>query len=117
MCVLHHCDVRACVRPDHLFTGTRGDNNRDAAAKGRNSKGRAHAACMHPVRGDMHWSRTHPEKRARGERQGHSKLTERQVREICSRIGQTQSELAKEFGMSQGAISRILSGERWAHVQ
>lgn len=33
--VLHHCDVRLCVRPDHLFGGDHTANMRDAAAKGR----------------------------------------------------------------------------------
>ena len=33
--VLHHCDVRCCVNPDHLFLGTNADNIRDSMAKGR----------------------------------------------------------------------------------
>ncbi len=33
--ICHKCDVRCCVNPDHLFSGTRKDNMQDALSKGR----------------------------------------------------------------------------------
>jgi hypothetical protein len=34
-CVLHRCDNRLCVRPDHLELGDKTANNRDAYKRGR----------------------------------------------------------------------------------
>lgn len=49
-CVLHHCDNRKCVRPDHLFVGSRADNMRDMNAKGRYRAGRKYRGEQHPNR-------------------------------------------------------------------
>lgn len=35
--VCHHCDVKLCVRPSHLFIGTQVDNMQDWTKKGKNA--------------------------------------------------------------------------------
>ncbi len=90
--VLHHCDNPRCVNVDHLFLGDHSINMRDKIAKGRGAK---------------------------GERIAQSKLAESEVREIRERYakgGIDQYQLAKAYGVTQGCISRVLSGKDWRHV-
>ena len=55
----------------------------------------------------------------KGEDHHSSKLTEEDVREIrflSSNADKSNSELAEEYGVSDGAIWRIVNGETWTHV-
>lgn len=120
--VLHHCDNRACVRPNHLFLGTIQDNITDMCNKGRQASGDRNGTHTHPervARGDRNGMRTHPEKRCKGELQGSSKLTEEKVLRIRARYslgGISQLELAVEYGVVRSNISNIINHKRWAHI-
>lgn len=89
--VCHRCDNPLCVRPDHLFLGSYYDNILDKVKKQRSSL---------------------------NEQNPNSKLTKSQVRDIKKRASkETQTALAKEFGVSRKTIYLIINGQMWANVE
>lgn len=109
ICVLHRCDNRACVNPEHLFLGTQNDNIRDMEVKGR--KITAH--------GDRNGARTMPERLARGAAVGNAKLTDAKVidiRALWAVGGITKSEIGARFGVDRTAIRKIVTRKTWKHV-
>lgn len=93
--VLHKCDVRLCVNPDHLYLGTQQDNVNDMMSKCRNS----------------YWRR-------QGEQHPRAKLTDNQVRCVKHRlhIGIDRRTLAQEFNVSLSSIGMIANGHTWRHI-
>lgn len=105
MCVCHKCDNPPCVNPSHLFLGTRDDNNKDRARKGRSAR-------LNPTH--LH-GRIYPSG-AKGPR---TTLTANQVREIRARYaagGVSQEALAAQFGTTQTNISLIVRRKHWGYV-
>jgi len=91
---LHRCDVRACVRLDHLFEGADQDNATDKAAKGR---------CASP----------------KGEAHGGAKLTLNTARAIKRKFGTghyTKTQLSREYDISRREVANIVNGLNWTEA-
>lgn len=86
--VCHACDNRGCVRPDHLFLGSRLDNMRDAKGKGRI---------------------------AHGERAGHARLTTASVLAIRGSV-ESSERLAEGLGVSITTVRDARARRTWRHV-
>lgn len=89
MLVCHSCDNRLCCNPKHLFLGSQADNIQDMISKNR---------------------------QATKERHGRAKINMNIANEIRQRYaagGQSQDELAKEYGINQTTAGRIVRNEIW----
>lgn len=89
--VLHHCDVRCCCNPAHLFLGDHVANMADMSAKGRSNNGPSHAS---------------------------AKFTEAQIRNIRQQHaeGVTIYRLARNAEVSDLTISKIVHGRSYKNV-
>lgn len=104
--VCHHCDNRSCVRPEHMFVGSRSDNMRDMREKGR-------GAC-----GEKNGSKTHPGCNPKGTRHWNSLLTEESATEVrvLHSKGLSYQALAEQFGVHPWTISDVVRRKTWKHV-
>lgn len=94
--VLHKCDNRKCVNPNHLFLGTQLDNMQDMSRKGRGK----------PFVGI-------------GSRNPKSKLTENDVltiRKLHQNKNYTCVQLSKMYKVTDVQISAIIHRKAWKHI-
>lgn len=91
--VCHTCDIRHCVKKEHLFLGTYKDNSDDKWLKGRGNP-------------------------AKGERNRHAVLTENDVREI-RKIGHSvpYKDTALIYGVTPEMISYVVRRKNWTHLE
>jgi hypothetical protein len=84
----HVCDVPSCFNPNHIFLGTKAENNVDMRHKHRHSYGAHHYA---------------------------ARLTEGQVRAILSSSRSAYAE-AKRYGVATATIQDVRLRRTWKHI-
>ncbi len=89
LCVCHTCDNPLCVNPSHLFYGTHQANIADKVSKNRQAK---------------------------GEQQGHSKLSNDIVIALMIRAEEGYKTLCKEFSIAPSTLYRIWNNQSWKHL-
>lgn len=86
--VRHKCDNPPCMNPEHLETGTNGENRQDSVSRGRTP------------RGELHWN---------------AQLTNQDVLDIKTEYAKgvlTHQMLADVYGVSRVAITKRLRKEK-----
>lgn len=122
MCVCHHCDVRSCINPDHLFLGTQKENLQDMDAKGRRVTA-LQIGAKNPMHGRSHSDSakllmSHAKKGIfKGEKHPKATVSESLVRAIKSaKGGMTAKAVAEKFHVSWHVVRNIWSGKSWGFV-
>ena len=96
LCVLHKCDIRNCINPDHLWLGTKTDNN---------------------------WDKIKKERHQFGENHYFSRFTNKERDDIAIRYrnGESQKSLAKIYNTNQSTIGHIVhsnyAGKRFGIIE
>ena len=89
--VMHECDHKRCIRPDHLKLGTALENAQDAVKRGLYCRGESHLS---------------------------SKLTKAEVIEIRRNAdGLGKRRLAQRYGVGPSTIQDIRRGVTWKEIR
>ena len=86
LCVLHKCDVRHCINPDHLFLGTYKDNSIDMVRKGRHANKKLNVSDV------------------------------LQIRLLYTPYKYSYNKLGKLFGVSASTIQDLIEKKTWSHI-
>ena len=93
--ILHKCDNRGCINPEHLVLGTQQDNMQDMHDKGR----------------------ANHTNNVRGTKVNTAKLTDDDVRVILTnKPYRTTSQLAVAYGVSYHSMAMLQKGKTWKHI-
>lgn len=113
MMVLHQCDNRRCVRPDHLYLGTQEDNTRDMIERNRQATGDRVG-----TRRRMLQTKVLPPVTPRKRNSGGRRLTEADVIEARRSFaeGAKLRDLAERYGVAISTLSHAITRRTWRHL-
>lgn len=109
--VLHRCDNRKCVRPDHLYLGDARQNSADVRERGDTS----HWDIERRKTPELERRRVAALKRGAEHHRSNAKLTEQEAVAVRAAQG-SQREIAARFGICQQTVSLIKQGKLWRHT-
>ncbi len=93
--VMHTCDVKSCINPDHLIVGTHGQNMADARERGLMPKG-----CAHTM-----WGRRNP------------RPEQANIVRVMGVVYESQKAAEKALGLGSGTVRYwLVSGSHKAEL-
>lgn len=95
MCILHKCDNRLCVNPNHLFLGTKKDNTQDMLKKGRNRCGHVGGVNHGRQGAKLDWEKA------------------KEIRHLYFAERRTAHEIAQFYGLARGKIKDLVANRSW----
>ena len=120
--VCHHCDVRSCINPDHLFLGTQAENMADMDAKKRRVTPEKFGK-KNPMFGRKHSQVARSKQSAAkqdifvGSKHPRATVNEHLALAIKQAKGSITAKQASEaFGASWHVVRNIWAGKSWGFV-
>lgn len=112
----HNDGDRTNNKSSNLRWATPSENESDKVAHGTSRLGKPTPTKLDRLaKGATHGRNTMPERTARGEKTGTSKLTEEKVKKI-RKDRRSRKEIARDYGITVTMVGYIVRGVSWAHI-
>jgi hypothetical protein len=101
LCALHTCDNEVCVRPEHLYWGTRADNGRDMSKRNRVVWDKGIFGQKGELAYNHRWTNTDVI----------------EMRRLHWQVGESYAEIGRRFHTNSACVYYICTGKKWGHLK